>query len=157
MKQMGLIARSDKQLTLIYSSNTRVGKHTLSYLTGIQDRYLAIDLVHTKIPGSQWVEIAESLNVKVGDLIDQRKLGFKGESIRDYNTEDWIKIIQNNDDAISKPIAIKNNVVKQISNPTEILEFFDVDSAGLKQGPSLEDRRIDIDKTSDGEKFIDPK
>lgn len=154
---MGLIARNDKQLTLIYSSNTRVGKHTLSYLTSIQDRYLAIDLVHTQIPGSQWVEIAESLNVKVGDLVDKRKLGLNEKNIHDYNSEDWIKIIQNNDDAISRPIAINGNQTKQIANPTEILEFFQVDSAGLSQSRSTEDGSTDINRTSDDERFIDPK
>src|SRR5690554_427155 len=157
MRLMGLIARNDKQLTLIYSSKTRVGKHTLSYLTSIQDRYIAIDLVHTKLPGSQWVEIAEALNVKVGDLVDKRKLGLNEKNIHDYNSEDWIKIIQNNDDAISQPIAIKGNETKQIANPPEILEFFEVDSSGLNKSRSTKDGSTDINRTSDDERFIDPK
>lgn len=154
---MGMIARDDKQLTLLYSSTTRVGKHTLSYLTGIDKPYLAIDLVKTKLPGSQWVEIAKEMNVKVGDLVDKRQLGLDENTTHNFNTEDWIKIIQNNDNAISRPIVISGKITKQIANPPEIMEFFDVDSAGLNQTPSPDNSAIDIEKTTEGEDFIEPK
>lgn len=154
---MGMIARNDKQLTLLYSSSTRVGRHTLSYLTGIDKPYLAIDLVKTKLPGSQWVEIAEEMNVKVGDLVDKRQLGLDESETNHFNTEDWIKIIRNNDNAISRPIVILGKITKQIANPPEIMEFFDVDSAGLKQTPSPDNTNIDIEKTTEGEDFIEPK
>lgn len=154
---MGMIARDDRQLTLLYSSNTRVGRHTLSYLAGIDKPYLAIDLVKTKLPGSQWIEIAEDLNLKVGDLVDKRQLGLDENTTNDFNTEDWIKIIRNNDNAISQPIVIMGKVTKQIANPPEIMEFFDVDSAGLKQTPSADNPAIDIEKTTENEEFIEPK
>jgi arsenate reductase-like glutaredoxin family protein len=153
-KNMGIIARDDRQLTLIYSSNTRVGTHTLSYLTGINDKYIAIDLAKTKITGTQWAEIADSLGVKIGDLVDKRELDIKSESTSEFTSEDWIKIIQNNDSAISRPIAIKGKRTMQISNPTEILEFFEVDSAGLEQSPTGS-KKLDIERTTENEDFIE--
>lgn len=153
MKNMGIIARDDNQLTLIYSSNTRVGTHTLSYLTGIDKPYLAIDLAHTKVGDTMWVEIAESLKCKVGDLVDKRELDMEPESTMEFGTNDWLKIIQANDAVISRPIAILGQRTMQISNPTEILEFFQVDSAGLDESPT--GREPDIQRTSDGEKFIE--
>ena len=154
VKKTGIIARDDKQLTLIYSSNTRVGKHTLSYLAGINDKYLAIDLVHSKVADTQWVEIAEALGVKVGDLVDKRELDIESEDTSGFGSEDWIKIIQKNDSAISRPIAIKGDRTKQIENPTEILEFFEVDSAGLEQSPTG-DNTLDIERTTEDEDFIE--
>lgn len=153
MKDMG-IARDENQLTLIYSSNTRVGTHTLSYLTAIDGKYLAIDLAKTKVADTQWVEIAASLGVKIGDLVDKRQLDIESESTNDFNSEDWIKIIQNNDTVISRPIAIKGKKTKQIDNPPEIMEFFEVDSAGLEQSPS-NDTQPDIESTTENEKFIE--
>lgn len=151
---MGIIARNERQLTLIYSSNTRKGTNTLSYLTAINDRYLAIDIAKTKITGTQWAEISDTLGVKIGDLVDTRELDFKGEEASNFTSEDWIKIIQNNDFVISKPIAIKGNKTMQINDPTEILEFFEVDSAGLEQRPS-EAKDLDIERTTGDEKFIE--
>lgn len=150
---MGIIARDENQLTLIYSSNTRVGTHTLSYLTGIDKPYLAIDLAHTKVGDTMWVEIAESLKCKVGDLVDKRELDMAPDSTAEFGTEDWLKIIQNNDAVISRPIAIQGYRTKQIDNPTEILEFFEVDSGGLDESPL--DREPDIERTTEGENFIE--
>ena len=154
MKNMGVIARNDNQLTLIYSSNTRVGNHTLSYLTGIDVRYLAIDLAKSKVGDTQWAEIADALGVKIGDLVDTRELDLDFESTSQFGSNDWLKIIQNNDFVISKPIAIMGDRTMQIDNPTEILEFFSVDSAGLEQSPSNE-TPPDIEPTSGGENVIE--
>ncbi|MBT0608678.1 arsenate reductase family protein [Aequorivita echinoideorum] len=150
---MGVIARDDKQLTLIYSSNTRVGTHTLSYLTGIDEKYLAIDIAKTKVSDTQWAEIADALGVKIGDLVDKRELDLKTEDTSEFDSNDWLKIIQNNDFVISKPIAIRGQRTKQISNPPEIMEFFDVDSAGLKKTNYNEEPTIE--RTTDNEDFIE--
>ena len=151
---MGVIARNDKQLTLIYSSNTRVGRHTLSYLSGMDGKFLDIDIAKTKISDTQWVEIAEALGVKVGDLVDTRELDISSENTSEFGSNDWLKIIQNNDFVISRPIAIKGKITKQIDNPPEIMEFFEVDSAGLEQSPS-NDTQPDIERTTDKETFIE--
>lgn len=154
MKNMGVTARNEKQLTLIYSSNTRVGTHTLSYLTGIDLKYLAIDLANTKVADTQWAEIANALGVKIGDLVDKRELDIALESTENFDSTDWLKIIQNNDSVISRPIAIKGSKTKQIDNPPEIMEFFGVDSAGLEQSPSNE-TQPDIESTTENESFIE--
>ncbi len=135
---MGIIARDKRQLTLIYSSNTRVGKHTLSYLTGLDGKYLAIDLVKTKVSDTQWAEIAEALNTNIGDLVDTRELDLNTEDTAAFGPDDWIKIIQKNDFVISRPIAIKGERTKQISNPPEIMEFFETDSAAIDDRPPLD-------------------
>lgn len=150
---MGAIPRDDKQLTLIYNNNTRVGKHTLSYLTAIDERYLSIDISKTKVPDTQWVEIAKDLGVKVGDLVDKRILDMDTESTSEFSTEDWLKIIQKNPDVITRPIAINGKRTKQIANPPEIMQFFEVDSAGLEESPM--EGEPDIERTDEDETFIE--
>ncbi len=151
--EMGQIARDKRQLTLIYSSNTRVGTHTLSYLTPIQDKLLAIDLAKTKVADTQWVEIAESLNCKVGDLVDKRVLGMNEDSAAEYSTEDWCKIIAKNDEVITQPIAINGDKTMQITNPPEVMRFFEVDSAGLKKTNYNDEPTIE--RTSENDTFIE--
>lgn len=154
MKNMGVIARDDRQLTLIYSSNTRVGTHTLSYLTGIDEPYLAIDLAKTRVADTQWAEIADALGVKIGDLVDKRQLEIDAETTENFDSNDWLKIIQNNDSVISRPIVIMGTRTRQINNPPEIMEFFEVDSAGLEQSPS-NDTQPDLERTTEKENFIE--
>lgn len=153
---MGVIARNENQLTLIYSSNSRVGRWTLSYLEGIDKPFLAKDLAKTKVADTQWAEIADALGVKIGDLVDKYALEIEVKNTADLDDTDWIKIIQKNDAAIAHPIAIMGHKVAQIMNAPEILEFFEVDSAGLEQSPLPGNTPV-IERTTQNEKFIEKK
>jgi arsenate reductase len=146
---MGVMARDDKQFTLIYSSNTRVGTHVLSYLQGIEDKLLAIDIAKTKVSDTQWVELADKMNCKVGDFVDRRKLN--EEDTSDYGTNDWLKVLQNNNEVLSYPIAVNGSRTARIKNAPDVMEFFGVDSAGLKKTPHTEDPTIQ--RTTNGENF----
>jgi arsenate reductase-like glutaredoxin family protein len=131
MLDMGVLARDDKQLTLIYSSNTRVGTHVLAYVQSIQEKLLTVDIAKTKVADTVWVELAHRLGVKVGDLIDKRMV--ESHETSDFGTNDWLKILQNNNEVLSYPIAVNGDHIAQIKNAPDIMEFFGVDSAGLKK------------------------
>jgi len=139
---MGILARDDKQFTLIYSSNTRVGKHTLSYLQGIKDKVLAINLAETKVADSVWAELADSMNVKIGDFVDKRVLNEDVDTTSGFSSDDWLKIINNNDHVITQPIAINGDKTQQITNPTDVLKFFEVESAGIEKTMHTEEPNI---------------
>jgi len=147
---MGVLARDDREFTLIYSHNTRVGKHTLAYLQGIEEKLNAIDISKTKVSDTQWTEIAEALNCKVGDLIDKRLV--EVEDTSDFGTNDWLKILQNNDAVLSHPIAINGKSTKQITNGSDVLKFFGVDSAGIDK--TMHTDNPSIHKTTNGENFV---
>ncbi|WP_034258220.1 arsenate reductase family protein [Altibacter lentus] len=149
MDDMGVLARDDKQFTLIYSSETRVGTHALSYLQGIEDKLLAIDIAKTKVADTQWAEIAEAMGCKIGDLVDKRKV--EANDTSEFDSNDWLKILQNNHEVLSHPIAINGDHTLQIENATDVLEFFGVDSAGLKK--TMHTEKPNIEKTTKGEKF----
>jgi len=147
---MGVLARDNRQFTLIYSSNTRVGTHVLSYAQALEDKLLAIDIAKTKVPDTEWAELAEAMNCKVGDLIDKRMV--EADDTSEFSTDDWLKILQHNDKVLSYPIAINGNRTKQIENAPEVLRFFGVDSAGLEKTMHTEDPTIE--KKTNGEHFI---
>lgn len=128
---MGVLARDDKQLTLIYSSNTRVGTHVLAYVQGIEEKLLTVDIAKTKVADTVWVELAHRLGVKVGDLIDRRMV--KTGDTSEFGTNDWLKILQKNNEVLSYPIAVNGDRIAQIKNAPDIMEFFGVESAGLKK------------------------
>ncbi len=152
-EEMSQIAKDKRQFTLIYSSNTRVGTHTLSYLTPLEDKLLAIDISKTKVANTQWVEIATSLNCKVGDLVDKRILDMEESSTSEFSTDDWLKIINNNDEVLTQPIAINGSKMMQVTNPSKVMRFFEVDSAGLEKTHYYEEPTIK--PTSDDDKFIE--
>jgi arsenate reductase len=68
---MGEIAVSDRQITLFYSSKSSRAKQTLAYAKAEGLPIQEIDILKTKLTGTQIVELAERLNLLVADLINQ--------------------------------------------------------------------------------------
>tara|TARA_R100001369_G_scaffold14731_1_gene29443 strand:+ start:10456 stop:10914 length:459 start_codon:yes stop_codon:yes gene_type:complete len=151
MKDMGVLARDDKQFTLIYSSQTRVGKHTLSYLQGIEEKVHTVDISKVKVPGTQWVELAEATGKSVGDFVDKRILEDEGTDTSDFDTDDWIKILQNNHEVLTQPIAINGKKTEQIENPPDVMNFFGVESAGIEK--TMHTEKPNIEPKTDDESF----
>mgnify|MGYP001488659733 FL=1 len=153
---MKSIARNDRTLTLIYSSETRVGQRTRAQIAGIDDKVLQdIDVSKQKLTGTQWAEIAEGLNKPIKELVDFDELEETSElnEDTDYDENDYINILNHNPKAFAHPVAILGEKMVLITNPTEIQEFLEVDSAGLKQ--NMMDDKPDISRQTNGEKFID--
>ena len=148
---MGVLARDDKQFTLIYSSNTRVGKHTLSYLQGIEDKVHTVDISKVKVPGTQWAEVADAMNMSIGDLVDKRILEDDGTDTSNFDSDDWIKILQNNDGVLTQPIAIHGKETRQIENPPDVMNFFGVESAGIEK--TMHTEEPNIEQKTDDENF----
>lgn len=152
---MGVIARDDKQFTLIYSSNTRVGRKTIGYVKGgTGDKLQLIDIAEVKMTGTQWAEIADMLGKSIGDLVDKRVMNEDVETVEKYDDNDWIKILQHNDEVLSQPIAINGDEIMQVIHPADVLNFFSVDSAGLKKTMHTEEPTIK--PTTKGERFKTP-
>ena len=153
---MKSIARDDDQITLIYSSKTRVGERTLAHVSAVENNKLqTIDIAETKLTGTQWAEIAQGLGVEIKDLISYEEVdeNEEQESNGDFDENDIINILDNNPRLFVHPVAILGDKFKKITNPTQIQEFIEVDSAGLEKKMMYEEPTIS--RQTKGEKFID--
>tara|TARA_R110002049_G_scaffold18212_1_gene69915 strand:- start:141 stop:533 length:393 start_codon:yes stop_codon:yes gene_type:complete len=130
-----------------------LGKQVLGYVQGIDKKVAVVDIAKDKLGNTIWVELAEDLGLPLGEIftIQDNKVGNLG-STEDFNTDDWLKIINKNPELLQKPIAVNKDSVMLISNRSEILKFFGVDSAGLKETFSHEEPTIS--PTTKDENFI---
>ncbi len=56
-----------------------------------------IDISKTKLTGTQWVEIADKLNIKINELVNQKHPDFVkiyGEQEVDLTQDHWLKVIE---------------------------------------------------------------
>lgn len=121
---MGEIATSDRQITLFYSSKSSRAKQTLAYARAeglpIQD----IDILKNPLTGTQIVEIADRLGIKIADLVNQNHPAYKAKfEEHELSSEDWIKMIQHNPDIMKQPIAIHGDITILVETPTDILKI----------------------------------
>ena len=72
---MGEIATSNRQITLFYSSNSIRAKKTLAYAKAEGLPIQEIDILKSKLTGTQILELAERLHIR------SRRFGESGTSI----------------------------------------------------------------------------
>lgn len=121
---MGEIATSNRQISLFYNSKSAIGKQTLAYAMTEGLPVQEIDILKTKLTGTQIVELAHRLHLEVGDLIDKNHAAYKTDLNSDeFSTDDWIKMIQHNPEIMKQPIAIRGDITILIKTPTDILKI----------------------------------
>lgn len=150
---MTLLARDTNQITFIYSSTSHLGKQVLGYLKGAKKDVETIDISKETLGDSLWIELAENLNVPLGELfqtsnVDSSKTG----DTSDFETKDWLKLIGEYPELLNRPILVNGDTMKLISNRSQILQFFGVDSAGLEKTMAHEPPTTS--STTENENFI---
>lgn len=121
---MGEIATSKRQITLYYSSDSVRAKQTLAYAKAEGFKIEEIDILKTKLTGTQLVELATRLGLDLSELVNQEHPAytakFKAENL---STDDWIKMIQHNPEIMKQPIALRGDKTILVETPTDIIKI----------------------------------
>jgi arsenate reductase len=121
---MGEIATSERQITLFYSSNSVRAKQTLVYAKAEGLPIQEFDILKRPLTGTQIVEIANKLGLKVADLVNQHHPEYERRFEKhELSTDDWIKMIRNNPQILKQPIALRGDVAILVETPTDIIKI----------------------------------
>ena len=121
---MGEIATSDRQITLFYNSKSSRAKQTLAYAKAEGLPIQEIDVLQTPVTGTQIIEIADRLGIKVADLVNQDHPTYTVKFNKaELSSEDWINMIQNNPDILKQPIAIRGDITILVETPSDIIKI----------------------------------
>ena len=130
-----MISTDKNMIKLYYSSKSSIGEQTYSYLNASFKDILAIDITKTNVTGSQWKDIAEHLDIKIGDLIDTDHPDFTKTYGDTTNLDEngWIKILDNNPEVLVYPVVIIEDKYTQIKNPSDIEKKLEPNSKGIDE------------------------
>ena len=121
---MGEIATSNRQITLFYNSKSVRAKQTLVYAKAEGLPILEVDILKTKLTGTQLVELADKLQMEVADLVNQEHPAYTSHfEYHNLSTDDWIKMIQHNPEIMKQPIALRGEITILIETPTDIIKI----------------------------------
>ena len=120
-----LLATSEREIILIHYSEDHIGRQILAYAKTENLALREIDLLHDKITGSQWSELAEKLGITVKDLVNQDDPDFMNKfgAIENLDDHDWLKLLEHNPDILKAPIVIRGEKYAMMSNPQDMLHF----------------------------------
>ena len=121
---MGEIATSNRQITLFYSSKSIRAKQTLAYAKAEGLAIQEIDILRTRLTGTQIAELADRLHMKIKDLVNQEHPSYTSRfEHHDFSDDDWIKMIRHNPEILKQPIALRGDVTILVETPTDIIKI----------------------------------
>ena len=121
---MGEIATSDRQITLFYSSKSVRAKQTLAYAKAEGLPFQEIDILKTKLTGTQIAELADRLRINIEDLVNQEHPAYTTHfEHHDFSSDDWIKMIRHNPEIMKQPIALRGNKTILVETPSDIIKI----------------------------------
>lgn len=121
---MGEIATSHRQITLFYNSNSSRAKQTIAYAKAEGLPILEIDMLKTKLTGTQIAELADKLKMEIKDLVNQKHPTYSQKfEHHNLSENDWIKMIQHNPEIMKQPIALRGNITILVETPTDIIKI----------------------------------
>ncbi|MGJ8550294.1 arsenate reductase family protein [Winogradskyella wichelsiae] len=148
---MGVISRDKKQINCVYASDSDFGKQLEGYLESSGKDILMVNITNTMPTPTQWQELAKELNVGIEDLLDLSKVdGVRKTS--NFDANDYVTILDKNPKILKGAIIINGDKTKHITNVTEVLEYFNIDSAGIEK--RLHTDEPDINKSTENENFV---
>jgi arsenate reductase len=83
-----------------------------------------IDILKTKLTGTQLVELAGKLNMMIADLVNLAHPTYSSYcEPQNFSTDDWIKLIQHNPEIMKQPIALKGTKTILVETPTDVIKI----------------------------------
>lgn len=125
------------QITCIYSSSNTNNKKLMAYLSASKKKVLTIDIDKTMLSDTQWHDIALKLNISLADIMHVNAI--KEFNKGTYSEESLVKILANNPEALKGAIILEGQQIAHVTIYSELLKFFNVDSAGLDKTMHTED------------------
>ena len=120
-----IFANTDKEITLLYTSEDSVGKQILAFAKSEAIPVHDVDLAHTKVTPTQWSEVASRLNIPIQELLNTEGPDFaeKFNEKDDFSEDDWLTVLVHNPSLLKAPVVMKGDKIVMMSNPQDMLQF----------------------------------
>ncbi|MBF8150653.1 hypothetical protein ITJ86_12140 [Winogradskyella sp. F6397] len=130
--KMGVISRDKNQINCIYANDSDFGKQLEGYLEASGKEILMINLNKTMLTPTQWQDLATDLNVGIEQFLELSKVE-NVDKTSTFSANDYVTILENNPEIFKGAIVMNGDKTAHITSVTEVLEYFDIDSAGIEE------------------------
>ncbi len=148
---MGVISRDKNQINCIYANESDFGKQLEGYLKASGKDILMININETMPTPTQWQELATDLNIGIDNFLDFSKIKDIDNNSK-FDANDYVTILENNPKAFQGAIIINGEKTAHITAVTEVLKYFEADSANIKH--TAHNNAMDSNKTNDKDNFV---
>lgn len=119
-------------INCIYAGGTQFSAQIETILKATKKDTRGIDIIKTMPSDTIWHDMAKRLDTSLQSFIDIQHIeGY--DAADDYSEEGLVKILAQHPEAMVGTIVMEDNAIMHITRYTELLKFFNVDSAGLEK------------------------
>ena len=131
---MGVIAKSDHELKLIYHPDNRIAKQSIAVAESSKAKKVLVNLAEEKLTETQWGEISRLLDKDPTELINTSHPFIK-ETLSEepkLNPNQAVKILKRNPEVLKHPIAMRGNKVIEVTGINDLMHLQEADSKDAK-------------------------
>ncbi|APY07094.1 hypothetical protein BWZ20_01705 [Winogradskyella sp. J14-2] len=119
-------------INCIYAGGTQFSAQIEAILKAAKKDTHGIDITKTMPSDTLWHDMAKRLNTSLRTFINIPKIeGYNADA--NYSEESLVKILAKHPKAMIGTIVMEGETIMHITRYTELLNFFNVDSAGLEK------------------------
>lgn len=119
-------------INYIYAGGTQFSSQIEAILKAVKKDTRGIDITKTMPSDTIWHDMAKRLDTTLQSFIDRQHIeGY--DTADDYSEEGLIKILAKHPEAMVGTIVMEGEQIMHLTRYTELLNFFNVDSAGLEK------------------------
>ncbi len=129
-----MLLKNPNQINLYYNSQSELGKKCLAIANANKSIVNGIDITKTRVSQTDWSQMAEMLKINVRDFIDETSEFIKEKSKGDLNIDEFdaLKLIQNNPEIVTKPIAIYKDKIVLARHENDLLKLQSPDTGNIR-------------------------
>ena len=129
-----MLLKNPNQINLYYNPQTELGKKCLVIANANTSIVNGIDITKTRVSQTDWSQMAEMLEIDIQDLIDPTSEFIKDKSNGELNLDEFgaLKIIQNNPEVVTKPIAIYQDKIVLANHENDLLKLQSTDTGNIR-------------------------
>lgn len=123
----------ERQITVYFDPTTKLGRQALADAQASNAEVLGINILATNVTGTEWMKLADGLEVEALDLVHQDHPVFKniyGNKKVDLSSNDALKILEKHPEVLVYPIAKRGDNYIQFKQSTDMRKLRHPDSKG---------------------------
>jgi arsenate reductase-like glutaredoxin family protein len=133
-KDMGVIAKNDRELKLYYHPDSRIAKQSIAIAEATKAQKVLINLNEIKLTETQWAELSRLLKKQPSELINTDHPFIK-KTLSDHpNLEEnqALKVLAKNPEVLMHPIAMRGEKIIEVKGINDLMSLQENDSKDAK-------------------------
>jgi arsenate reductase len=113
-----------REILIYYHPESSSHRQTVAHAKALSPHIISYSFAQAPSTGTSWQQILHALNIDPKELLNKAHPYYQANIRgREFDEENWVKVIKNNPDLLKAPIAMRGNRAIMCHTPTDIYKL----------------------------------